>query len=80
MTQMPESEVSTRLERIAAYNLYHQRAGQSHHCLTVDQLAKVLEGWGSDPRRAKGIGIVPPPSQFLNQRVAPTTKQTEGEF
>lgn len=80
---MPESEVRDRLERIAGYNLYHQRAGQPNHCTTVRQLERALEGWGHDPGRAKRVGFVPPPSAFLNSLVrppSPTVVTAEEDF
>lgn len=63
--KMPESEVRDRLDRIKAYNLYQQRAGQQHHCTTVAQLERALESWGHDPARARGVGFIPEPSPLL---------------
>lgn len=72
--QMPLQEAIDRIAVMKRYTEYHAKAGQPHHALTREEVAKEVESWGHDPKLAQGVGRIDGKSQV------PQHKQNEGKL
>jgi hypothetical protein len=61
--EMPLQEAIDRIDRIKRYAKYHADAGQPNHALSQDEVEKLVQSWGHDPKLAKGAGRIVIPKE-----------------